>query len=195
MMLLILYIYGALLLQTTANTITQFIKPLEKQSSELAEPEYQHFININVDYNQTAQINDFKQYINMPHIGEHHRLHFTFNNVPTYKDNNVLNGFFNKICWSPVSGVDLDNLGYIFNAENHEITVTVDIISLSKYVEGFFVYISLEELSYFGILPWSIVSMVKFLIFSIGSILSLILLLGLYIRKKYYTGIKREKLE
>lgn len=194
-MLFILYIYGALLLQTTANTITQFIKPSEKNSSELIEPKYQHDINISFDYNQTAQINDFTQYVNMPYIGENHTLHFIFNNVPIYKDNDILNEFFNKICWSPVSGVDLDNLGYNFNDEESQITVTVDIVSLSKYVEGFFVYVSLEELSCFGILPWSIASMVKFLIFSVGSILSVILLLVLCIRKKYYTEIKREKVE
>lgn len=195
MMLFLYFIYAALLLQTKANTITQFIKPSKKDASELIRPEYKHNINIYLDYNETAQINDFKQYINMPQIGKDHRMYITFNKVPIYKDDDVMNGFFNKICWSPVSGVDLDNLGYITTAENNEITVTVDIVSLSKYVEGFFVYISLEELSYFGILPWSIVSMLKFLILSIGSILSSILLLVLYIRKNYYTRIEKEKIE
>lgn len=194
-MILLLYIYGALLLQTTANTITQFINPLKKNPSELIEHGGEHYINIDIDYNQTTQINDFTQYINMPQIGKDHELRFTFHNVPIYKDNDVLNGFFNKICWSPISGVDLENLNYTTNIGENKITVTVDIISLSQYVEGFFLYISLEQLKYFGILPWSIISMIKFLIYSIGSILLMILLVAIYLRKIYNKGIKSKKVE
>lgn len=194
-MLSTVFIWGLLLSQIAANTISQFIKP-SNSSSFLKETEVEYpDIKIHFDFNHTKQINDFTHYVDIPKfLGMNQKIVFTFDNVPIYNDNSYLQGFFNKVCWSPASGVDLDNLDYSVNRENNEVNIILDIISLSKFVEGFYIYISLEELSFFGILPWSLVSMIKFLVYSIGSILISIMCIAAFFWKKYVNKkIKNKK--
>ena len=180
-----------LVVQLNANIITQFIKPVKeysylKEGSGLAAD-----IHINFIYNHTKQINDFTYYVDMSTLSSmNNKLTFEFKTAPVYKDNETLNSFFNKICWSPAIGVDLDNLDYSIDRQNNTVSISLDVISLSKYVDGFYIYISLEELSYFGVLPWSIVSMIKFLTYSIGSILIILLLTARFFWNKYSKYIK-----
>lgn len=187
----VVYVWALLLVQLKANTITQFIKP-GKEDSYLKEVRVTDAdININFIYNHTKQINDFTYYVDMSTFSSmNNKLAFEFESVPVYKDNEILNSFFNKISWSPASGVDLDNLAYSIDKKDNIVSISLDVISLSKYVDGFYIYISLEELSYFGILPWSIVSMIKFLTYSIGSILIVLLLATRFFWNKYSKSTK-----
>ncbi|OBA26172.1 hypothetical protein HANVADRAFT_53339 [Hanseniaspora valbyensis NRRL Y-1626] len=158
-------IYSFLLNNSSANTITQFIKPFSDEiyDNKLISLNDTNSENIILNYSDDKKLNEFYQFLPMKDLNTFNQqiVNIIFQNVPIKEELlNKQNSFFNKICWTPVSSVDFDDLTFYVN--ENEIILQFTAIPLSDKIDGFTIYISLEKLM-FGLLPLSIIYLIVYL--------------------------------
>lgn len=166
-----------------ANTISQFIRPFydDKTNNRQAEKDDQ-ILTVRYKYNETVPLNEFYDFlaVDFAEKGKSQKVAVVFENVPLkYSNESKLNSFFNKISWSPISSVDLDNLGFWIANDKNEVAIEFDLIPLGENFKGFMFYISLEKLQS-NLLPLSIIHLIVYL----TGFITLICLMLLFAYKK-----------
>ncbi|XBW38741.1 hypothetical protein QEN19_004328 [Hanseniaspora menglaensis] len=176
---------------TLGNTITQFIRlkdtALIAQSFLDNDP---NSINISVKYSDLKQLNDVYEYIAVENWKKDssYSVNFFFTDVPVLDElSKNPNSFFNKICWSPISSIELDDLGFWFEKESKQVIVHFSVIPLSNVFSGFTIYISLEKLIW-NLLPLSIIYLISY----ITAFIIVISLFFFFFYKKIFVFLKTE---
>ena len=200
----LVYIYSLLLNISSANTITQFIKPFSDEiyDNKLINLNDTNSENIILIYSDDKKLNEFYQFIPIKDLNTFNQqvVNIIFQNVPIKEELlNKQNSFFNKICWTPVSSVDFDDLTFYVNENENEIVIQFTAIPLSDKIDGFTIYISLEKLM-FGLLPLSIIYLIVYLtsfivILVVVLFLSYKKLLSIVLLKNYNNKLKKLKKE
>lgn len=173
----ILVVFFSLRHVCLANTISQFVRPFSGEIFDTSTllPTSKAY-NVTVAYSDEIKLNEFYLFVPATNLSAHgyETVNVIFENVPLKNEFGALaNSFFSKICWTPVSSVDLQDLTFYISKESNAVVVQFAAHPLNDKVDGFTFYISLEKVL-FGLLPFSLIYLVGFLagfIVILGSVL------------------------
>lgn len=181
-----------------ANTISQFVRPLSREIFDTNSylPTTNEY-NLTVDYSGEIKLNEFQLFVPFINIrtNGYKTVNVVFENVPLKNSlGDLKNSFFSKICWTPVSSVDLQDLTFYIAQEGTAVVIQFAAHPLNDKMDGFTFYISLERVL-FGLLPFSLIYLISFLtgfVVILGTILyiSSPKLLQLVLLKPRYTSTK-----